>query len=73
MLILFANMLTFRATRLQLSARAHVPGSSPVADSWPDSMDDSVARQDWGWKPEFDLPVLVDTMLDGVREKLARR
>ena len=36
-------------------------------------MDDSVARQDWGWKPEFDLPVLVDTMLDGVREKLARR
>ena len=44
-----------------------------IADSWPDSMDDSVARQDWGWKPEFDLPVLVDTMLDGVREKLARR
>ena len=44
----------------------------PIADSWPDSMDDSVARRDWGWKPEFDLPALVDTMLKGVREKLAR-
>ena len=44
----------------------------PIADSWPDSMDDSVARRDWGWKPEFDLPALVDIMLKGVREKLAR-
>ena len=44
-----------------------------IADSWPDSMDDSVARQDWGWKPEYDLPTLVDTMLKGVREKLSRR
>ena len=35
-------------------------------------MDDSVARGAWGWKPEFDLPALVGTMLNGVREKLAR-
>ena len=43
-----------------------------IADSWPDSMDDSVAREDWGWKHEFDLPALVDTMLQGVREKRGR-
>ena len=43
-----------------------------IADSWPDSMDDSVAREDWGWKPEYDLSALVETMLAGVREKLAR-
>ena len=43
-----------------------------IADSWPDSMDDSVAREDWGWKHEFDLPALVDTMLTGVREKRGR-
>ena len=41
-----------------------------IADSWPDSMDDSVARRDWGWKPGYDLPALVDAMLAGVREKL---
>ena len=44
-----------------------------IADSWPESMDDSVARRDWGWKPRFDLPALVDVMLNGVREKLAGR
>ena len=44
-----------------------------IADSWPESMDDSAARADWGWKPEFDLPALVDVMLEGTREKLARR
>ena len=44
-----------------------------IADSWPDSMDDSVARHDWGWKPEYDLPALVDTMLAGVRAKLGGR
>ena len=44
-----------------------------IADSWPDSMDDSAARHDWGWKPEYDLSALVDTMLKGVREKLSRR
>ncbi len=44
-----------------------------IADSWPDSMDDSVARRDWGWQPEYDLSALADTMLKGVREKLSRR
>mgnify|MGYP001066402305 FL=1 len=29
-----------------------------IADSWPESLDDSKARQDWGWKEEFDLPKL---------------
>ena len=41
-----------------------------IADSWPDSMDHSVARDDWGWEPEYDLSSLVDTMLAGVRGKL---
>ena len=33
-------------------------------------MDDSVARDDWGWEPGYDLSALVDTMLAGVRGKL---
>ena len=34
------------------------------ADSWPDDIDDSVAKDDWGWKAEYDLTRMVDEMLD---------
>jgi nucleoside-diphosphate-sugar epimerase len=41
-----------------------------IADSWPQSVDDSVARQDWGWQHEFDLPKMTDTMIAALRVKL---
>ena len=34
------------------------------ADSWPDAVDDAVAREDWGWRAEYDLTRMVDEMLD---------
>ncbi|KAI8614601.1 hypothetical protein BC830DRAFT_1126546 [Chytriomyces sp. MP71] len=34
-----------------------------IADSWPKSLDDSVARRDWGWKNEYDLDRMVEEML----------
>ena len=37
-----------------------------IANSWPKSIDDSVARKDWGWKPEFDLAGLTKNMLDNL-------
>ena len=38
-----------------------------IAESWPASIDDSVARKDWGWKPEFDLDAMTKDMLEHVR------
>ncbi|XP_041109279.1 L-threonine 3-dehydrogenase, mitochondrial-like [Polyodon spathula] len=35
-----------------------------IADSWPMNFDDSNARNDWGWKHDYDLPELVTTMLN---------
>ena len=37
-----------------------------IAASWPSSIDDSLARQDWGWDHEFDLDKMTETMLKGV-------
>jgi threonine 3-dehydrogenase len=34
-----------------------------IADSWPASIDDSAARQDWGWRPEYDLDAMTKDML----------
>jgi nucleoside-diphosphate-sugar epimerase len=42
-----------------------------IASSWPRSIDDSVARRDWGWRPHIDLPSMVDDMLDNLRQTAA--
>lgn len=34
-----------------------------IADSWPKSIDDSVAQRDWGWKPAYDLPRMTEEMI----------
>ncbi len=39
-----------------------------IADSWPSSVDDSYAQEDWGWKGIFDLEKMVKIMLDNVLE-----
>lgn len=40
-----------------------------IADSWPMSLDDTVARKEWGWKPRYDLATMTKDML----EKLSKR
>jgi len=37
-----------------------------IADSWPQSIDDSVARKDWGWKEEFNLTDMTKDMLENL-------
>jgi len=40
-----------------------------IANSWPSSIDDSIATADWGWKPEFDLARLTQDMLQNLKNK----
>ncbi len=39
-----------------------------IADSWPDSIDDALARAEWGWEPAYDLYRMTDDMLAHLRE-----
>ncbi len=41
-----------------------------IADSWPDSLDDSAAKEQWGWQPDYDLRSMTRDMLDKLRLKL---
>ena len=39
------------------------------ADSWPDSIDGSVAKEEWNWAPKYGLDAIVKAMLDGLSEE----
>ena len=40
-----------------------------IADTWPQSIDDSEARRDWGWSHSFDLEEITKTMIDNLKDK----
>ncbi|QYA25084.1 NAD-dependent epimerase/dehydratase family protein [Gramella sp. MT6] len=44
-----------------------------IAESWPSSIDDSSAREDWGWTHDFDLDKMTTTMLEGVGKTLKEK
>jgi len=46
------------------------PLKQGIADSWPNSLDDSVAREEWGWNPKFGLEAMTIDMLNVLKEKL---
>lgn len=43
-----------------------------IAESWPESIDDKEAREDWGWKPEYDLKKMTADMIRNLKEKLLK-
>lgn len=46
------------------------PARQAIADSWPRSIDDSAARQEWGWTPRYDLAAMTQDMLEKLGAKL---
>lgn len=46
------------------------PLRQSIADSWPDSLDDSCARTEWDWMPEYDLDAMSQDMIKNLRVKL---
>lgn len=72
---------SFTPAELANEIRKYVPDFSvnyepdfrqAIADSWPDSIDDSYARKDWGWKEEFAIPELVNVMIKNVNLSLMK-
>lgn len=45
------------------------PLRQAIADSWPNSLDDTCAREEWGWKPEYDLDRMTQDMIEKLRAK----
>ena len=48
------------------------PLRQAIADSWPNSLDDTCAREEWGWKPEYDLDAMTRDMLAKLKEKFGK-
>lgn len=48
------------------------PLRQAIAESWPNSLDDACAREEWGWKPEYDLDAMTQDMLAKLKERFGR-
>ena len=73
--------ISFAPAQIAAEIARHIPAlrveyqpdfRQAIADSWPRSIDDSQARADWGWRPQYDLAAMVQDMLANLRPLLAR-
>lgn len=72
---------SFTPVQITEEIQKHIPDFSvtynpdfrqQIADSWPASIDDSKAREDWGWQERYDLGKMVSIMLENVRTSLVK-
>lgn len=72
--------ISFQAQELAEEVKKHIPElqvsykpdqRQKIADSWPNSIDDSAARKDWGWKHEFDLAKMTEEMVHNLKKHLS--
>ena len=68
--------MSFNPEEIAASIREHIPAFSisykpdfrqAIADSWPQSIDDSAAREDWGWEHKVSLEEMTKIMLDNIK------
>ncbi len=74
------SAMSFNPDQLAAEIRKHIPGfvmeyeidpvRQAIADSWPNSIDDSSARKEWGWQPKHDLKSMTTEMLKEIATKL---
>jgi len=74
--------MNFTPAKLADEIRKHIPEfeidyevdpvRQAIADSWPDYMNDSAAREEWGWSHEYDLPKMVADMIENISGKIKR-
>jgi nucleoside-diphosphate-sugar epimerase len=71
--------MSFTVGEMATEIRKHIPEfkidykpdfRQAIADSWPDSIDDSAARAEWGWKPAYTLASMTVDMLTELKKKL---
>lgn len=71
------SAMSFSPKEIGAEIKKHIPefklGYEPdyrqaIADSWPQSIDDSVATRDWGWKPQYDLARMTKDMLENLQK-----
>ncbi len=72
--------VNFTPDRVAAEIRKHIPDfvmdydvdpvRQAIADSWPNSIDDSAARAEWDWNPEYDLEMMTRDMLENLGKKL---
>ena len=71
--------MSFAPEEIAAEVKKHIPEfemsfepdfRQAIAESWPASLDDSVAREEWGWTPDYDLAGMVKDMLEKLSKKL---
>lgn len=73
--------INFTAKELEKELKKYIPDLTvdykpdqrqSIADSWPNSIDDSEARRDWGWRHEYDLSKMTDEMIKNLKIKFKK-
>ncbi|KKM82409.1 hypothetical protein LCGC14_1319870 [marine sediment metagenome] len=71
--------MSFSVEELAAEIKKHIPDfqvdynpdfRQEIADSWPKTIDDSLAREEWGWEPSFNLETMTKDMIDILSKRL---